>query len=77
MRRIRTPEVIYYALGCPACDDMFKDLFIFCVQNTICYEVKKDVKGLEEPTMRWKDEWFKGEDMITEFKDQWRIKHAV
>lgn len=77
MERVRTPEVIYYAIGCPVCDDLFRELFIFCVQNTICYEVKRYVKDLEEPTMRWKDLWFTGEDMVKDFKEQWRIQHAV
>jgi hypothetical protein len=77
MEKIQTPEIIYYAIDCPVCDDLFRDLFIFCVQNVICYEVKRHVKNLEEPTMRWKDTWFTGGNMINEFKDQWRTQHAV
>lgn len=77
MEKIRTPEVIYYALGCPVCDDLFRDLFIFCVQNVICYEVKKNVKDLDEPTMRCRDKWFTGEGMVSEFKEWWRVEYAV
>ena len=77
MKKVRTPEIIYYAMGCPVCDDMFRDLFIFCVQNIICYEVKRHVKNIEEPMMRWKDQWFTGEDMVNDFKEQWRTQNAV
>jgi hypothetical protein len=77
MKKTRTPEVIYYAIGCPVCDDLFRDLFIFCVQNVICYEVKRYVKNIDEPMMKWKDRWFKGDDMVNQFKDEWRVAHAV
>ena len=77
MEKIRTPEVIYYAIGCPVCDDLFRELFVFCCQNIICYEVNRHVKDLDEPLMKWGDKWLSGENMVKEFKDQWRTQHAV
>lgn len=77
MKRVRIPEIIYYAMGCPVCDDLFRDLFVFCCQNVICYEVKKHVKNIDEPMMRWKDKWFTGEDMVSEFKEQWRTQNVI
>ena len=73
----RIPEITYYALGCPACDDLFRELFIFCVQNAIPYEIKRHVKNLDEPKMRWGKIWLQGEDMVNEFKKAWRENNAV
>ena len=77
MKKARTPEITYYAIGCPACDDTFRDFFVFCIQNTIRYEVKRHVKDIDEPLMRYKNEWFTGESMVDKFKVQWRKQHAV
>lgn len=77
MNKQKIPEIIYYSMGCPVCDDLFRDLFMFCVQNTIPYEVKRHVKDLSEPAMRWGDEWFTGENMVDRFKEQWRAKNVV
>ena len=77
MKQVTTPEITYYAIGCPACDDMFREFFVFCIQNIIPYKVERHVKDLDEPLMKWGEEWFTGDDMVNKFKDQWRVHHAV
>lgn len=66
-------KVIYYPIGgCPICADMFKDFFIFCVQNKIDYEFKKNaVIRLSKPAIKWDDTWFIGDDALDKFKESW------
>jgi len=68
--------ITYYAVECPLCDDLFREFFIFCVQNTIQYEVKRYVKNIEEPVIMFGDMWFRGELAVSKFKEAWQKESA-
>jgi len=69
-------NVSYYPIGgCPICSDMFKDFFIFCVQNKVPYTFKKDVVvELAKPAIRWGEEWFIGDEALDKFKYAWKLR---
>lgn len=70
-------KIIYYSVGCPTCDDGFKDFFIFCIQNKIDYEFKRNIEGVDEPILKYRNHCLTGDDMAEEFKRLWREDHAV
>ena len=67
-------NVSYYPIGgCSICSDMFKDFFIFCIQNKVPYTFKRDVVvKLAKPAIRWGEEWFIGDEALDKFKFAWK-----
>ena len=69
-------NVSFYPIGgCPICSDMFKDFFIFCVQNKVPYTFRKDVVvKLAKPAIRWGDDWYIGDEALDKFKCAWKLR---
>jgi hypothetical protein len=75
-------KISYYPIGgCPICSDMFQEFFIFCVQNKISYDFKKDViVKLSKPGIKWGNTWYIGDEAFEKFREEWKTrmgKHAV
>jgi hypothetical protein len=72
-------KVYYYPIsGCPVCEGVFKEFFIFCVQNSISYEFKKDVVvKLSRSAIKWGDKWYIGDEAFEKFKEDWKIRKGT
>ena len=73
-------KAIYYPVtGCLSCQDGFREFFIFCYQNKISYKFEREIKNtLNEPIIKFGNRWFRGDEMMIEFKKAWReVKNAA
>ena len=78
MKEVRTPEAIYYPVtGCMVCQELFREFLIFCFQHEICYKLERDVKNtFDEPVIKFDNRWFRGDDLVKQFKEAWEAKRG-